>query len=110
MHQNRLRFRPGRIPLGEYDASPELLVDWGGQYLPPPVHLPLQHIRRIDVRSGFLNAITWQPYCDFSVEVEFIKKLLLILCMRTTLVFVHIFYRSNTVHEQKQQTDGTDVQ
>ena len=45
-----------QTPMGEYDASPDLLVDWGGSY---PLHVPLpsQHIQCLNVRSSFLTTI-----------------------------------------------------
>ena len=55
-------------PLGELRRSPDLLVDWGGGEYPREYPLPIllfpQRIRRLDVRSSFLNAITWQQQTE----------------------------------------------
>jgi len=46
--------------LRSYDAPQTLLVWWGGKYL-LVIPLPSQYIWRLDLRSAFLNMITWQP-------------------------------------------------
>jgi len=51
-------------PLGELWRSPDLLVDWGENTPGNTILLFPQRIRRLDVRSSFLNAITWQQQTE----------------------------------------------
>ena len=43
-----------RTPLGMYDAPPNFVVDWGGEY-PFLVSLSRQRIRCLDTQSGFYD-------------------------------------------------------